>query len=107
MILLITEANQEELLCAQLVRNQPPVWGASVRSLVKITWRSERQPTPVSGLENYMDSIVHGNYKEPDTTDGLSLSNQKEVESLYFQTLENTVNEKHTSNSSRTKVFIY
>ena len=45
---------------AQLVKNQPSVWETLVLSLGKITWRNERQPTPVFCLENSIDSIVHG-----------------------------------------------
>ena len=43
-------------LVAQLVKNLPAMWETWVW---KIPWRRERLPTPVSGVKNSMNYIVH------------------------------------------------
>ena len=46
---------------AQLVKNPPAMQGTWVRSLGREdTLEKERLPTPVLGLENSLDCIVHG-----------------------------------------------
>ena len=44
-------------LVAQLVKNPPAMWETWVRSL---GWEGKGYPLQYSGLENYMDSLVHG-----------------------------------------------
>ena len=62
-------------LVAQLVKNPPAVWETWVRAL---GWedpleKGKATHSSYSGLENSMDSIVHGVAKESDTTERLSL----------------------------------
>ena len=63
-------------LVAQLVKNLPAVWETCVRSLDWGDPLGERKGYPLqySGLENFMDYIVHGGHKKSDTTERLSVS---------------------------------
>ena len=48
-------------LVAQQVENLPAIRETWILSLGwEDPWRKERQPTPVSGLENSVDCIIHG-----------------------------------------------
>ena len=58
-------------IMTQLVNHLPAMWETRVRSLgwEELLEKRKHYPLQYSGLENSMDSIVHGGHKELDTTE--------------------------------------